>query len=258
VEAVLADLDDTPTLPAIISRAEAKAAGSKRYFTGDICSKGHLAERLTSNGNCVVCGKNRYDAWRTANPEKAKASYTNYRAANPDKNKMRCAAYYAANCETLKQNAVKRRLADPDKAREVWAKYRQANLEKRRADNRANNRARYADPEWRRMDAERLRAWALAYPEKRNTIRRTRRAREMKAEGRHTADDILAIYKAQKGKCACCSVNVGECYHVDHIQPLARGGSNFKQNLQILCPTCNQQKNARDPIEFMQSRGFLL
>ncbi|MBU9359553.1 HNH endonuclease [Burkholderia multivorans] len=44
----------------------------------------------------------------------------------------------------------------------------------------------------------------------------------------------------------------------DDIEPLARGGSNDIANIQLLCRTCNLSKHARDPVEFMQSRGFLL
>ena len=28
----------------------------------------------------------------------------------------------------------------------------------------------------------------------------------------------------QRGKCACCHASIKRGYHVDHIQPLARGG----------------------------------
>jgi len=37
------------------SRAEAKEAGAKRYFTGNSCPHGHIADRFTSNGRCVEC-----------------------------------------------------------------------------------------------------------------------------------------------------------------------------------------------------------
>jgi 5-methylcytosine-specific restriction endonuclease McrA len=47
-------------------------------------------------------------------------------------------------------------------------------------------------------------------------------------------------------------------YHLDHIIPLARGGKNEDRNMQVTCPTCNRQKHSKDPIEFMQSRGYLL
>lgn len=39
----------------IITRTEAKALGLKRFFTGNTCAKGHVEERLTSNGACVAC-----------------------------------------------------------------------------------------------------------------------------------------------------------------------------------------------------------
>jgi hypothetical protein len=39
----------------IISRAEAKAKGLKRYFTGKPCKHGHVAERVVFNATCVDC-----------------------------------------------------------------------------------------------------------------------------------------------------------------------------------------------------------
>jgi len=39
----------------IISRAEAKAKGLKRYFTGKPCKHGHVAERVVVNATCVEC-----------------------------------------------------------------------------------------------------------------------------------------------------------------------------------------------------------
>ena len=70
--------------------------------------------------------------------------------------------------------------------------------------------------------------------------------------------DASKRFRLQRGKCACCRVSIADGYHVDHIQPLALGGSNDKTNLQLLCPTCNTKKSAKHPIDFMQSRGLLL
>ncbi len=39
----------------IVTRAEAKAVGLKRYFTGKPCPKGHVAERYTDKGSCLAC-----------------------------------------------------------------------------------------------------------------------------------------------------------------------------------------------------------
>jgi 5-methylcytosine-specific restriction endonuclease McrA len=191
----------------IVARSEAKAAGLRHYFTGAPCAEGHIAERFTNNGYCVICAKHKHNAWRTANPEKMKAAGAAWIAANPDKIQARSASYYAKNAEQQRQKT---------------------------------------------------RDWAKANPDKLAARGARRRARERNAEGVYTAMDVQRIYATQKGKCACCQKNVGNDYHVDHIQPLSKGGNNWPTNLQILCPTCNVRKSARDPIEFMRSLGRLL
>jgi len=44
----------------IISREQALAQGLTRYFTGEPCSRGHIAERQTSNTLCHECNRLRY------------------------------------------------------------------------------------------------------------------------------------------------------------------------------------------------------
>ena len=43
----------------IISRAEAKAIGYKKYFTGKPCKHGHISERYTNSKHCIDCLKQR-------------------------------------------------------------------------------------------------------------------------------------------------------------------------------------------------------
>lgn len=45
----------TDSIPSIISRAEAKALGLNRYFTGKECIHGHIAERFVSDSRCIRC-----------------------------------------------------------------------------------------------------------------------------------------------------------------------------------------------------------
>lgn len=83
-------------------------------------------------------------------------------------------------------------------------------------------------------------------------------ARRAKAGAKIQNGVIQRIGNSQKWKCAVCGYGVKNKYHVDHIVPLKLGGKHAPSNIQILCPGCNLTKAAKDPIAFMQSRGFLL
>jgi hypothetical protein len=41
----------------VITKADAKAQKLRRFYTGLPCKLGHVAERLTSNGRCVICSR---------------------------------------------------------------------------------------------------------------------------------------------------------------------------------------------------------
>lgn len=100
--------------------------------------------------------------------------------------------------------------------------------------------------------------WRRANPLAAMAITERRRARKANAEGKFSPSDVHRIQETQGYKCAICPTSIRHKYHVDHIQPLSKGGSNWPRNLQLLCPSCNLSKGSRDPIEFMQSRGCLL
>lgn len=53
----------------------------------------------------------------------------------------------------------------------------------------------------------------------------------------------LAVYARDDGKCTRCGSS--QDLHFDHIIPVAKGGSNSEQNIQILCEHCNLQKSDR-------------
>ncbi len=57
---------------ATVTRAEAKARGLKRYFTGNPCKHGHIAERYTVFGKCVVCACERWRLDSKRDPDKHK------------------------------------------------------------------------------------------------------------------------------------------------------------------------------------------
>lgn len=85
-----------------------------------------------------------------------------------------------------------------------------------------------------------------------------RRAKKLANGGLLSKGIRNRLFNLQKGKCVCCGEPLGSDYHMDHIMPLALGGVNEDWNMQLLKQQCNNQKKAKHPVEFMQSRGFLL
>lgn len=138
-----------------------------------------------------------------------------------------------------------------------------ANIDKRRSDLRDRYRK---DP---KANIRRATAWNEAHPERRKKIireayyrnpeksradRSARRSRKLQAEGTHTGSDIRTIFERQSGKCFYCEIPLEPDYHVDHMLPLARGGSDWPSNLCCACPPCNLRKGCMTAQEFLISR----
>jgi hypothetical protein len=60
-----------------------------------------------------------------------------------------------------------------------------------------------------------------------------------------------AVYYRDRGKCQNCLKDVSGqlfhlgVYHMDHVLPLADGGTNDPTNFQLLCEDCNPKKGGR-------------
>lgn len=236
----------------IIGRAEALAKGLTRYFTGKPCKHGHVAERLSSNGFCLDCSSVKNKRLRAENPELHRQRYRDWRAANPDKAK-------AAKLSWEDRN--------PDKVKAQQASQYRKHRVKRLAQQKEYS-SKNADKilvrviEWTKKNPDKSKTykakWAAKNPDVVRIIGHNRRARSRAADGRCTKSDIDRIFKAQKGKCAYCRTSLADGFDMDHIVPLAKGGSNHPSNIQLCCESCNCSKSARDPIDFAQSLGRLL
>ena len=191
-------------------------------------------------------------AWRDQNHEKVKASKAAWNGANPDKVKAHNAAKYAKNPSAIKIKSAAWYANNKETAKATHAAYYAANSEIIKPKCAAY---RAANPE---KVAATISDWHAANPDARRIYALNRRAREKEAGGNLSKCLADKLFKLQHGKCACCKMPLGKNYHMDHIMPLAKGGSNTDDNMQLLTAKCNMQKSAKDPIEFMQSRGFLL
>ena len=71
------------------------------------------------------------------------------------------------------------------------------------------------------------------------------------------------LYNDQRGKCLYCGIRKTiRKYEIDHKDPVVRGGSNDKNNLQLLCRPCNRRKGMQTDWEYrsrykavMQTKG---
>lgn len=194
----------------------------------------------TSDGrrpNCKVCSA----AYYLENRAALIAQKAVYRSANPEKIKATSAEYRASSREKINANEAARYVNNRDTIRAKSAAYYAANREAINAKQAA---------------------YRAANPGKLAEKNRNRRARKISAEGSHSASDIIEIFTAQRGFCANCKAKLFKSgvkkFHVDHIMPLALGGSNWPSNLQCLCPPCNLSKSAKHPDVWAKQQGKLL
>jgi 5-methylcytosine-specific restriction endonuclease McrA len=218
-------------------------------------------KRLKSglSADCKVCRNARSKLWHQANRDRARENAHRWYEENrerkleldreryqsdPDRAREKTRRWREANLEFARERTRQWRAANPDRARESTRRWREANPDKQKESAR---RWRLTNPDKKR---EALRLWHEENPEKVRIYQHNRRARKLNNGGTHTAEDIRALYKSQKGRCWYCGKKVGDNYHVDHRVPLSRGGSNAPENLVVGCPTCNLSKHDRLPHEW--------
>ncbi|MCL8489361.1 MULTISPECIES: hypothetical protein [Bradyrhizobium] len=250
----------------IISRKEAKGRGLARYFTGEACKHGHVAERLASSRACVEC-KRANQAKRRADPKRREAIKAKDRAsqakryADPKRreaikaqSRANSAKYRADPAKREAMNArdrasLAKRRADPVKRETIDARVR-ASLAKRRADPvkreaintqaRASQAKRYADPKRREAIKAQVRA---SEAKRRATI----------AEAPPMTPEDEAHLKAISFTCTAmnrAANKYGVYYHVEHGVPVARSAElgvnpNRKGLLRIVPSTINLSRGAK-------------
>ena len=75
-----------------------------------------------------------------------------------------------------------------------------------------------------------------------------RHAREANAEGSHTTEEWEKVLTEANGECLVC--RTVENMTRDHIIPLSRGGTDYIENIQPLCASCNASKGNRHSTDY--------
>lgn len=159
-----------------------------------------------------------------------------WRAENAQESRRRVKAYQEANAEAVAERKRRYAQENDDKIRAYQAEYRRVHGDKKRAYFRDYNQTP------KRVAARR--AWAQSPHGRlvRRAIDQQRRARARSAAGFSSAVDIAARMEFYGWKCWMCGADAES---IDHVIPLARGGSNWPSNLRPACKSCNSAKGAR-------------
>lgn len=248
----------------LISKRQSLDIGLAYFFTGKPCVNGGVWLRKTKTGvcECANCKAKRLakqGEWVKQNRDHLNEKARIY-ASKPD---------------------VKKRQAERDRKR-LENNREEMNRKKREWYHENKERAKAKRSEWidrigheaykayakkhgrKRYEKHKIKIvsqvieWRKRNPEKTSMYARATAAKRRSAEGRYTSADVERLMAMQKGRCAYCAGSIIDSYHIDHVMPLALGGTNWPDNLQLLCPPCNLAKGAKHPVDFAQTQGLLL
>ena len=185
-------------------------------------------------------------------------------------------------CKQCRNSIEKIKRQNPDSNhKEILRKSYKKHKEKRiqeKAEYRESNRKLLADKQkeyyrenkeecieyqkkYRAYNKERIRDYWKMYraTEQGKTVKRNsnHKRRTLTKNGDVTVQQLKELYLTAKN-CYWCNTKLNKNNtHLDHLMPLSKGGEHTLSNLVISCPTCNLQKNAKDPYEFAQEKGRL-
>lgn len=211
-----------PYIGPIVTRAEAKAAGLKRYFIGRPCKRGHVSEYYTNICQCVACSRAQTYEWLGANPERWDEARRQWRDGNRGRISEQARAWKEAHPEQRRATL------------KLWRLKNKAEIAEKRKARRA------AKPNVYRAHAE------------------NRRARKLATGGFYTAQQIDNLILLQRHKCVGCGVSIKRGFEVDHIVALSKGGSSNISNIQLLCMSCNRTKHTKSAEQWAREQGRLL
>ncbi len=194
----------------IITRAEAKSLGLKRYFTGMACKRGHVAERFVNSARCVECNKVICNEWASKNSDVKSSIDRNYRDKNRDSISAYKKSWYLRNRGHVIEKSLHRSKSDPESAR------------------------------------ERRRAWKQRNPEYAAFSEGVRRARKLQAIPMWFGEFDELVWQEAAELVRTRELETGISWAADHMIPLAGRkvcGLHMAENCQVIPSVINLEKN---------------
>lgn len=249
-----------------------------------ICNKCNIKKSISEFGkrastkdglysNCKKCKSATDKNYRKENKELVASRKKAYAEKNKDLISEKQRAYREANkellCQKDREKYAKNREIIRKKAKELYIINRDTILKKQKEYTQLN-KEKIAKTKRKHYlkNKDLIAARAKSYSKTESgkiailVSSQNRRARVRSANGKIEASQIKELMSKQKGKCVYCKVKLLESsrgsYHIDHIYPLSKGGTNDIANIQLLCPPCNLSKHDKFPEEFAENFGMLI
>lgn len=237
-------------LPLPVSRAQAKAMGVARYFTGEACVNGHVRERNTKTGHCYDCMQMRQQHRLKNDPVYLEMSRSwgreaaRQRLSDPNYREL-VRARDQVGYRTNEQRRAKKSSADRLRNQAEATKARRRELQRLRYQEKLKH-----DPQHIAARKQRNAEWVKKNAERANAKTALRRAMRKQATPTWLTDadrsQMLEFYVQAQER----SKATGIKHEVDHIVPLKHDlvcGLHVPWNLQILTAAQNRAKRNQLP-----------
>lgn len=234
--------DEAWVLP--VTRAQARAEGSTRYFTGVPCVNGHLEIRATTSGHCLQCDRDRAKA-RLEDPVyrelHRRLTLKSKRKTLSDPTKR--AAIRARAREVGKNNPE--RIAGKAEKDRIRNQREEVKARRRELQRFRYARALKSDPKYIADRKNRTAEWAKLNRDVVNAKTAKRRAARRRALPRWISEAEREEMRLMYSVASRVSRETGVCHEIDHIFPLQSEsvcGFHVPSNLQLLSQTANRSK----------------
>lgn len=190
----------------------------------NVCGETKPIDGFPKRGaKCKSCTYKQQKEWGAKNKDKLSETYKRYARNHPEKMKEKGKRKYALLGDLFRNTIKAWRENNQDKLKESQRNWWSKNTLKRAQYNKTQ---REKHPDKVRMNNEK------------------RRARLKNAQGTITAKEWSDLLYRYGNRCLCCKSKDVKLT-LDHVIPIALGGTHTIDNAQPLCASCNSRKGAR-------------
>lgn len=175
--------------------------------------------------------------------------------------------YYVTNKDVIVEKHKKYLTENKEKISDTAKKYYKNNLQNILnvcANYRENNKTKIAEYHIKYYEinkesiTEKIKQYRTTQKGKAVRTNSSHNRRNLEKDGDVTSKEMMELQKNAKSCYWCNEPLKNVKVHIDHYNPISKGGEHTLSNLVVSCQSCNHKKHAKDPISFANSIGKLL